>query len=234
VSAAPVPLDLAALGVRGVNARLQEAPPGERFRVLHPDAEHNLAVGLRAPIEVDVEGHAGYYAAGMNELATVRFAGGCGVGAGENMMSGRVEIGAGAAAAAAASARGGLLAVRGDAGARCAISLKGADVVVTGSVGHSCGFMAQSGRVVVCGDAGEGLGDSLYEARIYVRGAVGSLGADCVEKELRDEHREELGELLADAGMPAETAGFRRFGSARRLYHFQPRPAGAAVSVGAP
>jgi len=233
VSAAPVALDLATLGVRGVNARLQEASAGERFRLLHPDAAHNLAVGLRAPIEVEVEGHAGYYAAGMNELATVRFAGGCGVGVGENMMSGRIEVGAGAGAAAAASGRGGLLVVRGDAGARCAISLKGADVVVAGSVGHSCGFMAQSGRVVVCGDAGEGLGDSLYEARIYVRGEVGGLGADCVEKELRDEHREELGGLLVDAGLPAEVEGFRRFGSARRLYHFQSRPAGAAVSVGA-
>lgn len=233
MSAEAVSLDVAELGVREVNARLQAAAPGERFRVLHPDAEHNLAVGLRAPIEVEVEGHAGYYAAGMNELATVRFAGGCGVGAAENMMSGRVEVGSGAGAAAAASARGGLLVVRGDAGARCAISLKGADVVVSGAVGHSCGFMAQSGRVVVCGDAGEGLGDSLYEARIYVGGAVGSLGADCVEKELREEHREELAGLLAEAGLPVETDGFRRFGSARRLYHFQSPAPDAAVPVGA-
>ena len=48
--------------------------------------------------------------------------------------------------------------------------------------------MAQTGCLVVCGDAGEALGDSIYEARLYVRGAVAGLGADCVEKEMRDEH----------------------------------------------
>jgi glutamate synthase domain-containing protein 3 len=81
-------------------------------------------------------------------------------------------------------------------------------------------FMAQAGRIVVCGDAGESLGDSIYEARIYVRGTVGSLGADCIEKEMRDEHRAELAALLADAGFPHDPAAFRRYGSARRLYHF--------------
>ena len=49
---------------------------------------------------------------------------------------------------------------------------------------------------MVCGDAGEALGDSLYEARIYVRGTVEGLGADCVEKEMRDEHLAELRDLL--------------------------------------
>ena len=61
--------------------------------------------------------------------------------------------------------------------------------------------MAQAGRLVVCGDAGDGLGDSIYEARLYVRGSVGTLGADCVEKPLRDEHVAELAELLDAAGL---------------------------------
>ena len=59
--------------------------------------------------------------------------------------------------------------------------------------------MAQKGRLVVCGDAGDGLGDSIYEARVYVRGEVAGLGADCVEKEMRDEHVTELRELLERA-----------------------------------
>jgi glutamate synthase domain-containing protein 3 len=100
--------------------------------------------------------------------------------------------------------------------------MKGIDIVVHGSVGHLSGFMAQSGRLVVCGDAGEALGDSIYEARLYVRGAVAGLGADCVEKELRDEHRGELAELLAQAGFDdADPADFRRYGSARQLYTFK-------------
>jgi glutamate synthase domain-containing protein 3 len=81
-------------------------------------------------------------------------------------------------------------------------------------------FMAQAGRLVACGDAGDGLGDSIYEARLYVRGRVGSLGADCVKKPMREEHFAELGELLEAAGLPHDPSEFSRYGSARQLYHF--------------
>ena len=94
------------------------------------------------------------------------------------------------------------------------------DIVVGGSIGHMSAFMAQSGRMVVLGDAGEALGDSIYEARIYVRGTVKSLGTDCIEKPMRDEHRAEVASLLEAAGIEADPADFRRYGSARKLYHF--------------
>ena len=87
-------------------------------------------------------------------------------------------------------------------------------------------FMAQAGALVVCGNAGEALGDSLYEARLYVRGSVAGLGADCIEKEMRDEHLAELRELLERAGIGAFD-GFRRYGSARTLYHFHKDNAGS-------
>jgi glutamate synthase domain-containing protein 3 len=220
--AARAELDLGRVAVRDANARLQGAQPGERFTLLGPAARHHLAVGLRSAIDVEIAGPAGYYCAGMNQLATVRIAGDCGLGVAENMMSGRIEVAGAAGQAAGASAHGGLLAIGGDAGARCGISLKGADLVVAGSVGQSTGFMAQSGRIVVCGDAGEDLGASIYEARLYVRGRVDSLGADCVEKPLEAAHLTELGELLEAAGVRGVGPGeFRRYGSARRLYHFQ-------------
>jgi glutamate synthase domain-containing protein 3 len=93
--------------------------------------------------------------------------------------------------------------------------------VVRGSVGHMCAFMAQRGVVVVCGDAGEALGDSLYEARLYVRGSVAGLGADCIEKEMRDEHSDQVRELLERAGIDdVDPSDFRRYGSARQLYNF--------------
>jgi len=89
-------------------------------------------------------------------------------------------------------------------------------------------FMAQAGALVVCGDAGEGLGDSLYEARIYVRGSVAGLGADCVEKEIRAEHLEQLRDLLERAEIDdVEPEQFRRYGSARQLYTFKIDNAGA-------
>jgi glutamate synthase domain-containing protein 3 len=214
--------DLAAHSVRELNRRLHEPGGPARMRVLNPGGRHSIAVGLDGPYKVEIDGHVGYYCAGMNKLATVRVRGNCGVGVAENMMSGSVIVEGSASQSAGASARGGLLVIYGDASARCGISLKGADIVVRGSVGHMSAFMAQKGAIVVCEDAGEALGDSLYETRLYVRRAVASLGADCVEKEMRDEHFEQVRELLARAEIDdANPADFRRFGSARRLYHFQ-------------
>ena len=93
---------------------------------------------------------------------------------------------------------------------------------VRGSVGGNSMFMAQAGALVVCGDAGEALGDSLYEARIYVRGSVAGLGADCIEKEMREEHLAQVRDLLERAGIDdVEPRQFRRYGSARQLYTFK-------------
>ena len=48
-----------------------------------------------------------------------------------------------------------------------------------------------------------------------------------VEKELREEHAAELQALLDRAGVDADPAAFRRYGSARRLYTFDVDDAGA-------
>jgi glutamate synthase domain-containing protein 3 len=217
-------VDLAGTPLRELNARLHalgESSPAH-WRVLNPNGAHAVACGIDADVEVEIDGHVGYYCAGMNKRATVRVHGNAGTGVAENMMSGSVIVDGNASQSAGASAHGGLLVVRGDASARCGISMKGVDIVVRGSVGHLSGFMAQTGRLVVCGDAGEALGDSIYEARIYLRGEDAGLGADCVEKEMRDEHRAELAELLDRAGLAdVDPAEFRRYGSARELYNFK-------------
>jgi glutamate synthase domain-containing protein 3 len=217
-------VDLAETSLRELNQRLHDRAGADGPRhvvVRNPRGAHAIACGLDTDIEVEIEGHVGYYAAGMNQHATVRIHGNAGVGLAENMMSGLVVVDGNASQSAGATAHGGLLVVHGDASARCGISLKGGDIVVGGSIGHMSCFMAQAGRVVVVGDAGDALGDSLYEARIYVRGSVASLGSDCIEKELRDEHRDELAVLLEQAGMQDVAPGeFRRYGSARQLYTF--------------
>ena len=224
-------VDLAQTPLRELNARLHAAA-GEpaaprRWRVSNPDGRHAIAVGLDAPLEVDVDGHVGYYCAGMNKHAAVRVHGNCGVGVAENIMSGSVIVEGTASQSAGATGRGGLLVIRGDASSRCGISMKGVDIVVRGSVGHMSAFMAQKGRLVVCGDAGDALGDSIYEARLYVSGAVAGLGADCVEKEMGDEHATEVSDLLERAGIDdVDPAGFRRYGSARQLYNFKVDHAG--------
>ncbi|MER6981741.1 protein glxC [Streptomyces carpinensis] len=215
-------LDLAERWLREVNGLLHQADlAADEVRILHPAGKHSVAVGLNKAMRVTVEGQVGYYAAGMNQLADVVINGNAGVGVAENMMSGSVLVRGDASQSAGATAHGGLLVVEGDAAARCGISMKGVDIVVGGSIGHMSAFMAQAGRLVVRGDAGEALGGSIYEARLYVRGTVASLGADCVAKEMRPEHHEELAGLLKSAGFESEdTSAYTRYGSARRLYNF--------------
>lgn len=216
--------DLSTVTVRDLNAALHAPDAGTypHWRVLNPKGRHAIAAGIDAEVTVEIEGHVGYYCAGMNKRASVIIHGNAGVGVAENMMSGRVHVRGDASQSAGATGHGGLLLIDGNAAARCGISMKGVDIVVKGSIGHMSAFMAQIGNLVVLGDAGDALGDSIYEARLFVRGGVKSLGADCIEKEMRDEHRTLLHGLLESAGVAGEVdvGAFRRYGSARNLYNF--------------
>ncbi|WP_425106311.1 protein glxC [Ancylobacter sp.] len=218
-------VDLATTPLRELNGALHKLTPDTNqtlWKIAHPAGRHAIAAGLDVPVTIEIDGPVGYYCAGMNKQARVIVHGNAGVGVGENMMSGLIHVKGDASQAAGATAHGGLLIIDGNASARCGISMKGIDIVVKGSVGHMSAFMAQAGTLTVLGDAGEALGDSLYEAKLFVRGSVASLGADCIEKEMREEHKALLAEKLKSAGLLGEVdiAEFRRYGSARTLYHF--------------
>ncbi|HRQ26852.1 GXGXG domain-containing protein [Hyphomicrobium sp.] len=217
-------VDLGITPLRALNETLHALSDGTNeteWDVLNPEGRHAVAVGLDAPVTVHVRGPVGYYCAGMNKQATVVVHGSAGPGTAENMMSGRVVVKGDASQYAGATGRGGMLVIEGNASSRCGISMKGIDILVRGNIGHMSAFMAQSGNLVVLGDAGDALGDSIYEARLFVRGTVKSLGADCIEKEMRPEHHDLLADLLEKAGVTdVKTSEFRRYGSARKLYTF--------------
>ncbi len=216
-------LDLKKIGVSGINIALQDLPKDTNQRhwlVKNPMGQHAIAVGLDGPLNIEIKGHVGFYCGGMNKESEIIVHGHAGVGVAENMMSGLVWIKGNASESAGATGNGGLLVIDGDASSRCGISMKGIDIVVGGSVGHMSAFMAQRGNLVVCGDAGEALGDSIYEARLYVKGRAENLGADCIEKEMRAEHLEDLAKLLERARRNEKPQSFRRYGSARKLYTF--------------
>ncbi|MDQ0512557.1 protein glxC [Ancylobacter amanitiformis] len=218
-------VDLATSSLRDLNSALHKLTSDTNethWKVANPAGRHAIAAGLDAPVTVEINGPVGYYCGGMNKQAHIIIHGNAGVGVGENMMSGLIHVKGDASQSVGATGNGGLLIVDGNASARCGISMKGIDIVVKGSIGHMSAFMAQAGTLAVLGDAGEALGDSLYEARLFVRGSVASLGADCIEKEMREEHRALLAGKLAAAGILGEVdiGEFRRYGSARTLYHF--------------
>ena len=216
-------IDLTKASLRDVNEILQrqsEITNQKQWEIINPKGAHAIAVGLNAPLDLSIKGSTGYYCGGMNQQANIKVHGSAGPGVCENMMSGCVIIEGDASQYAGATGHGGLLVIKGNAASRCGISMKGIDIVVHGSIGHMSAFMAQSGNLVVLGDAGDALGDSLYEAKLFVRGHVKSLGADCVEKEMREEHLKILDELLSRADSDADPKDFKRYGSARKLYNF--------------
>ena len=140
--------DLSQSAVRALNQWLHTDLPGSgvtHIEVLNPDGAHSIAVGIDAPVSVDVRGHAGYYCGGMNKHADITVHGNVGWGVAENMMSGSVRVKGFASEAAGATGHGGLLVIEGDASLRCGISMKGIDIVVGGRVGDFSAFMAQAG-----------------------------------------------------------------------------------------
>ena len=227
-------VDLRQTSRRELNATLHAlaADTNETHWVIrHPDGQHAIACGLDLPIGVEIEGNVGYYCAGMNKQAHVVIRGNAGVGVAENMMSGIVHVAGNASQSAGATAHGGLLVVDGDAGARCGIAMKGVDIVVKGSIGHMSAFMAQAG--------------SPHRPRRCRRGARRfALRGQALRARRGDEPRRRL-HREADArraprrclstrsskaaGLNGEIdiAEFRRYGSARKLYHFHVDNAGA-------
>jgi glutamate synthase domain-containing protein 3 len=217
--------DLALTSVSALNQALHQLSQDTNqtiWQIENPQGKHAIGVGIDVPIELEINGHVGYYCAGMNKKATVRIHGNAGTGVAENMMSGMVHVMGDASQSAGATGCGGLLVIDGDAAARCGISMKGIDILVKGSIGAMSAFMAQAGNLVVFGDAGDALGDSIYEATIFVRGNVKSLGADCIEKPMTDDDRDRLSDLLRRGGVSdvSDLDAFRMYGSARELYHF--------------
>ena len=218
-------IDLDVTSLRDFNQMLHDLDEGANdtdFHVVNPRGKHAIGAGVDAPVTIEIDGNVGYYCGGMNKHANIIVNGSAGVGLAENMMSGRIHVKGDASSSAGATACGGLLVIDGNASGRCGISARGVDIVVKGSVGHMSAFMAQAGTLTVLGDAGEAFGDSIYEAKLYVRGNVKSLGADCIEKPMCEEHKQRLRRILDKAGIGSEVdvSEFKRYGSARKLYHF--------------
>ena len=94
VTATVTSFDLRTTPLREVNAALHAPGLSGEFVIIHPDGAHNVAVGVDAPVNVTIEGHVGYYAAGMNQQAEITINGNAGTGVAENMMSGRCGSGA--------------------------------------------------------------------------------------------------------------------------------------------
>src|SRR6266851_5215801 len=87
--------DLNVTAVRAVNEALHRLSPdtNETFwQIENPQGKHAIGVGIDAPVEVEINGHVGYYCGGMNKQAKLRIRGNACTGVAENMMSGLVHV----------------------------------------------------------------------------------------------------------------------------------------------
>ena len=82
--------DLNSDSVRALNHHLHDSPKGE-LMVTNPGGRHCIACGIDSQVDVHIDGHVGYYCAGMNKHARVTISGNAGPGVAENIMSGQVR-----------------------------------------------------------------------------------------------------------------------------------------------
>ena len=88
-------IDLEATSVRDLNQALHELNGTQEksdWQIMNPKGRHAVAVGIDAPLNVNIDGHTGYYCGGMNKHATITINGNAGPGVAENMMSGLIRI----------------------------------------------------------------------------------------------------------------------------------------------
>ena len=148
-------IDLANTALRELNGTLHKLASDTNvthWRVLNPRGLHSVAAGIDAPVQVEIEGHVGYYCAGMNQRASVVVRGNAGQGVAENMMSGHVHVQGDASQAAGASGCGGLLVIDGNASARCGISIpaRSLDEAWLRGCIRSCQATAAGRRTTAC------------------------------------------------------------------------------------
>ena len=206
---------------REINRQIKDliAAGETKITVVRCEAQHNLAVGILAPVSIVFAGSVGYYCGGLIDGPDLEIHGSAGWGLGESMISGSIRVRGNAGNSCAASIRGGTVVVHGSVGARAGISMKGGLLIVERDSGYMTGFMMQKGAIIVCGNAGPALADSMYEGVIYVGGEIAELGNDAVVSEPDAGDWKLLHESLARWGISAERP-FKKVAAGRRLWNF--------------
>ena len=225
-------IDCAALSTREINRALRRAAADgvPSVTLLNPQGRHNLAVGLVDPLNIEVEGSAGYFLGGMMDGPRIRVRGNCGWSVGETILSGEIVVEGQGGNSAGASMRGGSVVIRGDAGARAGIAMKGGLLLIGGHVGYMSGFMMQKGTMIVCGDAGPAIGDSMYDGRIFVAGRIEQPGTDAVVEDPTVEELRWLDETLLRYRFPV-AGSFKKIVSGRRLWNFSKKEIGVWIEA---
>ena len=215
-----VEIDARDFGIRDLNNRIRDAAEAEDDIVLvHPEARHNIAVGLTRQVRLTISGSAGYFCAGLVDGPTVDVQGNVGWGFGDNLVNGLLRVDGSAGAVCGVAMRSGYILVRGNVGSRAGQVMKGGTLICTGNAGFRAGSMMMGGTLIVLGDACADLGEFIMDGEIYVAGKIDSLGDDAVEAPIEPSQKQFLEEALTRHGMSLAGA-FRRVISDQRALRY--------------
>ena len=188
-------IDLAQVSVTQANLRLRDyGAAGESVTVVNPDARHHIGVGLTAPIDVHIQGSAGYFCAGLTDGARFVVDNNVGWGLGDNIYRGSVIVKGNAGAIAGVAIRGADIVVHGNVGSRAGQVMKAGTICCTGNANFMAGYMMYGGRIIILGDPGERVGEDMTAGEIYVAGKVQDLGSDAM---LTDTATDEIDDIRA-------------------------------------
>ena len=218
-----VSIDLAELSVREANARLRTlGEAGEAVEILNPDARHHIGVGLTAPIDVHVQGSAGYFCAGLTDQARFHVSHNVGWGVGDNMYSGSVVVGGNAGAIPGVAIRGAEIVIKGNMGSRAGQVMKAGTLCCAGNANFMAGYMMYGGRIIILGDSGERVGEDMSSGEIFVAGNVQDLGSDAMLTDVDAEELQSVYEFLDRYGIKAPKGFSKIVNAGKKLRYGTP------------
>ncbi|MDI6643426.1 MAG: GXGXG domain-containing protein [Methanobacteriaceae archaeon] len=207
---------------RYINKKIKEAATQyDRIIIKNPNAMHYLVAGLTEPVEVVIDGSAGYFVGTMIHEAKIHIKGNAGWFPADNMTAGEVIIDGSAGDGVGQGIYGGTVTVKRDVGSRTGEIMKNGTIIIGGNSGFMTGLFMMGGRIIVLGDLAEDAGESIIRGAIYVLGNIKSLGKNAKVVGIDPEDEKELKELLPKYGFQINQQEYNKF---RKIIPLSKRP----------
>ena len=197
---------------RDINQAIKKsAKENDKIIIKNPNAMHYMAAGLTEPVEVLIDGSAGYFVGTMIHGAKIHINGNAGWFPADNMTEGEVIIDGSAGDGVGQGIYGGVVVVKRDAGSRTGEIMKNGTIIIGGNSGFMSGLYMMGGRIIVLGDISNDAGESIIRGAIYVKGDIKSLGKNAKVDKINDKDKEELYELLTKYGFKLTEDDYKNF-----------------------
>ena len=197
---------------REINQAIKKsAKENDKIIIRNPNAMHYMVAGLTEPVEVLIDGSAGYFVGTMIHGAKIHINGNAGWFPADNMTEGEVIIDGSAGDGVGQGIYGGVVVVKRDAGSRTGEIMKNGTIFIGGNSGFMSGLFMMGGRIIVLGDISNDAGESIIRGAIYVKGDIKSLGKNAKVEEINDKDKTELYELLTNYGFQLTENDYENF-----------------------